>query len=57
MGILNKIEIYVKENNAYLVSKIKLNEDILTKESLKIIKDAIKNTTGKEYIVEYVKEK
>lgn len=55
--LLNNIEIYVKENNAYLVSKIKLNEDILTKESLKIIKDAIKNTTGKEYIVEYVKEK
>ena len=54
--LLNNIEIYVKENNAYLVSKIKLNEDILTKESLKIIKDAIKNTTGKEYIVEYVKE-
>lgn len=55
--LLNNIEIYVKENNAYLVSKIELNEDILTKESLKIIKDAIKNTTGKEYIVEYVKEK
>ena len=55
--LLNNIEIYVKENNAYLVSKIKLNEAILTKESLKIIKDAIKNTTGKEYIVEYVKEK
>ena len=55
--LLNNIEIYVKENNAYLVSKMELNEDILTKESLKIIKDAIKNTTGKEYIVEYVKEK
>ena len=55
--LLNNIEIYVKENNAYLVSKMELNEDILTKESLKIIKDAIKNTTGKEYIVEYIKEK
>ena len=55
--LLNNIEIYVKENNAYLVSKMELNEDILTKENLKIIKDAIKNTTGKEYIVEYVKEK
>lgn len=55
--LLNNIEIYVKENNAYLVSKMELNEDILSKESLKIIKDAIKNTTGKEYIVEYVKEK
>ena len=54
---LNNIEIYVKENNAYLVSKMELNEDILTKESLKIIKDAIRDTTGKEYIVEYVKEK
>ena len=55
--LLNNIEIYVKENNAYLVSKMELNEDILTKESLKIIKDAIRDTTGKEYIVEYVKEK
>ena len=55
--LLNNIEIYVKENNAYLVSKMELSGDILTKESLKIIKDAIKNTTGKEYIVEYVKEK
>ena len=36
---------------------MELNEDILTKESLKIIKDAIRDTTGKEYIVEYVKEK
>lgn len=55
--LLNNIEIYVKENNAYLVSKMELNEDILTKESLKIIKDAIRDITGKEYIVEYVKEK
>lgn len=55
--LLNNIEIYVKENNAYLVSKMELSGDILTKESLKIIKDAIKNTTGKEYIVEYIKEK
>ena len=55
--LLNSIEIYVKENNAYLVSKMELSGDILTKENLKIIKDAIKNTTGKEYIVEYVKEK
>ena len=55
--VLNNAEIYVENNNAYLVSKMELNEDILTKESLKIIKDAIKNTTGKEYIVEYVKEK
>ena len=55
--LLNNIEIYVKENNAYLVSKMELSGDILTKENLKIIKDAIKNTTGKEYIVEYVKEK
>ena len=47
--LLNNIEIYVKENNAYLVSKMELNEDILTKESLKIIKDAIRDTTGKEY--------
>ena len=55
--LLNNIEIYVKENNAYLVSKMELSGDILTKENLKIIKDAIKTTTGKEYIVEYVKEK
>lgn len=55
--LLNNIEIYVKENNAYLVSKMELNEDILTKESLKIIKDAIREITGEEYIVEYVKEK
>lgn len=55
--LLNNIEIYVKENIAYLVSKMELSGDILTKESLKIIKDAIKTTTGKEYIVEYVKEK
>lgn len=55
--LLNNIEIYVKENNAYLVSKMELSGDILTKENLKIIKDAIKNTTGKEYIVEYIKEK
>ena len=55
--LLNNIEIYVKENNAYLVSKMELSGDILTKENLKIIKYAIKNTTGKEYIVEYVKEK
>ena len=55
--LLNNIEIYVKESNAYLVSKMELSGDILTKENLKIIKDAIKNTTGKEYIVEYVKEK
>lgn len=55
--LLNNIEIYVKENNAYLVSKMELSGDILTKENLTIIKDAIKNTTGKEYIVEYVKEK
>ena len=54
--LLNNIEIYVK-NNAYLVSKMELSGDILTKENLKIIKDAIKNTTGKEYIVEYIKEK
>ena len=55
--LLNNIEIYVKENIAYLVSKMELSGDILTKESLKIIKDAIKTITGKEYIVEYVKEK
>ena len=55
--LLNNIEIYVKENNAYLVSKMELSGDILTKENLKIIKDAIKNTTCKEYIVEYIKEK
>ena len=55
--LLNNIEIYVKENNAYLVSKMELSGDILIKENLKIIKDAIKNTTGKEYIVEYIKEK
>ena len=55
--LLNNIEIYVIENIAYLVSKMELSGDILTKESLKIIKDAIKTTTGKEYIVEDVKEK
>ena len=55
--VLNNAEIYVENNNAYLVSKMELSGDILTKENLKIIKDAIKNTTGKEYIVEYVEKK
>ena len=55
--VLNNAEIYVENNNAYLVSKVKLSDDIVCNENLEIIKNAIKNITGKEYIVEYVKEK
>ena len=55
--VLNNAEIYVENNNAYLVSKVKLSDDIVCDENLEIIKNAIKNITGKEYIVEYVKEK
>ena len=54
---LNNIEIYVENNNAYLVSKVKLSDDIVCDENLEIIKNAIKNITGKEYIVEYVEKK
>lgn len=55
--VLNNAEIYVENNNAYLVSKVKLSNDIICDENLEIIKNAIKNITGKEYIVEYVEKK
>lgn len=55
--VLNNAEIYVENNNAYLVSKVKLSDDIVCDENLEIIKNAIKNITGKEYIVEYVEKK
>ena len=55
--VLNNAEIYVENNNAYLVSKVKLSNDIVCDENLEIIKNAIKNITGKEYIVEYVEKK
>ena len=55
--VLNNAEIYVENNNAYLVSKVKLSDDIVCNENLEIIKNAIKNITGKEYIVEYVEKK
>lgn len=55
--VLNNAEIYVENNNAYLVSKVKLSDDIVCTENLEIIKNAIKNITGKEYIVEYVEKK
>ena len=54
--VLNNAEIYVENNNAYLVSKVKLSDDIVCNENLEIIKNAIKNITGKEYIVEYVEK-
>ena len=54
--VLNNAEIYVENNNAYLVSKVKLSDDIVCDENLEIIKNAIKNITGKEYIVEYVEK-
>lgn len=55
--VLNNAEIYVENNKAYLVSKVKLSDDIVCNENLEIIKNAIKNITGKEYIVEYVEKK
>lgn len=55
--VLNNAEIYVENNNAYLVSKVKLSDDMVCDENLEIIKNAIKNITGKEYIVEYVEKK
>ena len=55
--VLNNAEIYVENNNAYLISKVKLSDDIICDENLEIIKNAIKNITGKEYIVEYVEKK
>ena len=55
--VLNNAEIYVENNNAYLVSKVKLSDDIVCNENLEIIKNAIKNITGKEYIVEYVEKR
>ena len=55
--VLNNAEIYVENNNAYLVSKVKLSNDIICDKNLEIIKNAIKNITGKEYIVEYVEKK
>ena len=55
--VLNNAEIYVENSNAYLVSKVKLSDDIVCNENLEIIKNAIKNITGKEYIVEYVEKK
>ena len=55
--VLNNAEIYVENSKAYLVSKVKLSDDIVCDENLEIIKNAIKNITGKEYIVEYVEKK
>lgn len=55
--VLNNAEIYVENNKAYLVSKVKLSDDIICDKNLEIIKNAIKNITGKEYIVEYVEKK
>ena len=55
--VLNNAEIYVENNNAYLVSKVKLSNDIICDKNLEIIKNAIKNIKGKEYIVEYVEKK
>ena len=55
--ILNNAEIYVNEEKAYLTSKTKLSDDIVSKENIEIIRKAIQNVTGKEYIVEYVEKK
>lgn len=55
--ILNNAEIYVNEEKAYLTSKTKLSDDIVSKENIEIIKKAIQNATGKDYIVEYIEKK
>ena len=55
--ILNNAEIYVNEEKAYLTSKTKLSDDIVSKENIEIIRKAIQNVTGKDYIVEYVEKK
>ena len=55
--ILNNTEIYVNEEKAYLTSKTKLSDDIISKENIEIIRKAIQNVTGKDYIVEYVEKK
>lgn len=55
--ILNNAEIYVNEEKAYLTSKTKLSDDIISKENIEIIRKAIQNVTGKDYIVEYVEKK
>ena len=55
--ILNNAEIYVNEEKAYLTSKTKLSDDIVSKENIEIIRKAIQNVTGKYYIVEYVEKK
>lgn len=55
--ILNNAEIYVNEGKAYLTSKTKLSDDIVSKENIEIIRKAIQNVTGKDYIVEYVEKK
>ena len=55
--ILNNAEIYVNEEKAYLTSKTKLSDDIVSKGNIEIIRKAIQNVTGKDYIVEYVEKK
>ena len=55
--ILNNAEIYVNEEKAYLTSKTKLSDDIVSKENMEIIRKAIQNVKGKDYIVEYVEKK
>ena len=55
--ILNNAEIYVNEGKAYVTSKTKLSDDIVSKENIEIIRKAIQNVTGKDYIVEYVEKK
>lgn len=55
--ILNNAEIYANEEKAYLTSKTKLSDDIVSKENIEIIRKAIQNVTGKDYIVEYVEKK
>ena len=55
--ILNNAEIYVNEEKAYLTSKTKLSDDIVSKENIEIIRKAIQNVTGKDYIVEYIEKK
>ena len=55
--ILNNAEIYVNEEKAYLTSKTKLSDDIVSKENIEIIRKAIQKVTGKDYIVEYIEKK
>lgn len=54
--ILNNAEIYVNEEKAYLTSKTKLSDDIVSEGNIEIIRKAIQNVTGKDYIVEYVEK-